>query len=162
MATQSFQRILELLEAHGVEYIVVGGVAAVLRGAPVTTFDIDALVNTDQQNAERLLAALHALNARYREHVGKMRPTIEDIIAGGHLLLMTDSGPLDVLGHLMDGKRYEDMTQRSSRLSIGDLTIQVLELDALLQEKQALGRPKDRAIAELLQELLERERPDEK
>ena len=63
MATQSFQRILEQFEAHHVEYIVVGGVAAVLRGAPVTTFDIDALVKTDRANAERLLTALQALDA---------------------------------------------------------------------------------------------------
>lgn len=161
MATQSFHRILELLEAHGVEYIVVGGVAAVLRGAPVTTFDIDTLVKTDRTNAKRLLAALQALDARYREHPGKLKPSIEDILAGGHLLLMTDSGPLDVLGHIMDGRRYEDMTDRASTLSVGKLAIQVLGLKALLDEKQALGRPKDRAVAELLAELLERERADE-
>lgn len=161
MATQSFQRILELLEAHGVEYIVVGGVAAVLRGAPVTTFDIDTLVKTDRANAERLLSALQALDARYREHPGKIKPSIEDILAGGHLLLMTDSGPLDVLGHLTDGKRYEDMTDRASTLSVGELDVHVLGLKALLDEKRALGRPKDRAVAELLAELLERERSGE-
>jgi hypothetical protein len=161
MATQSFKRILELFEAHGVEYIVVGGVAAVLRGAPVTTFDIDTLVKTDQANAQRLLAALQALNARYREHPNKLKPTVEDILAGGHHLLMTDSGPLDVLGHVMHGKRYDDMTQKSSMLSVGELTIPVLGLRALMDEKQALGRPKDKAIAEMLAELLAREPPDD-
>ena len=160
MATQSFQRILELLEAHGVEYIVVGGVAAVLRGAPVTTFDIDTLVKTDRANAERLLAALQALEARYREHSEGLEPSIQDILAGGHLLLMTDSGPLDVLGHIMGGKRYEDMTEQASMLSVGGLAVRVLGLKALLDEKRALGRPKDRAVAEMLSELLERERPD--
>ena len=123
-------------------------------------FSIDTLVNTDQKNAERLLAALNALNARFREHAGKLKPSAEDILAGGHLLLITDAGPLDVLGHLVDGKRYEDMTRRSSRIPVGDLTIQVLGLEALLDEKRALGRPKDRAVAELLEALLERERLD--
>jgi hypothetical protein len=61
MATQSFLRILHLLERHGVEYVVVGGVAAVLQGAPVTTFDIDALIKVDAANADRLLAALGPL-----------------------------------------------------------------------------------------------------
>ncbi|MCC6170854.1 MAG: hypothetical protein IT481_02375 [Gammaproteobacteria bacterium] len=56
MATQSFQRILELLERHRVEYVVVGGVAAVLRGAPVSTFDIDALIKVDAANAARLFS----------------------------------------------------------------------------------------------------------
>jgi hypothetical protein len=68
MATHSFRRIIELLEQHGVEYIIVGGVAAVLQGAPVTTFDIDALVKVDPANVERLAKALESLGARYREH----------------------------------------------------------------------------------------------
>ena len=43
MPSQSFRRILELLEQHGVAYVVVGGVAAVLQGAPVTTIDVGGL-----------------------------------------------------------------------------------------------------------------------
>jgi hypothetical protein len=125
MAAQSFQRILELLDAHDVEYIVVGGVAAVMRGAPVTTFDIDTLVRIDRANAVRLITALRALNARYREHPAKLEPSIEDVLAGGHLLLMTDAGPLDVLGHLLDGKRYEDMADRASTLIVGKLAVPV-------------------------------------
>ena len=43
MPSQSFRRILELLEQHDVAYVVVGGVAAVLQGAPVTTIDVGGL-----------------------------------------------------------------------------------------------------------------------
>lgn len=154
MASQSFRRILELLDEHGVEHIVVGGVAAVLRGAPVTTFDIDTLVKVDRANAERLLAALHALDARYREHSEVIRPTLEDVLRGGHLLLMTNSGPLDVLGHLTRGKRYEDVADKAPALLVGDLSVRVLDLETLIEEKHALGRPKDRAVAELLDTVL--------
>ena len=90
MATQSFLRILQLLESHGVEYVVVGGVAAVLQGAPVTTFDLDTLIKVDAANADRLLAALEVLEARYREH-SALRPTRDDLLGGGHLLLLTNS-----------------------------------------------------------------------
>jgi hypothetical protein len=92
-ALQSSSRIRSrlLFDRHGVEYVVVGGVAAVLQGAPVTTFDIDALVKIDAANADRLLRVLEALEARYREH-GTLRPTREDLLAGGYLLLMTNSG----------------------------------------------------------------------
>ena len=61
----------------------------------------------------------------------------------------------------MDGKRYEDMTDSASTMQVGGLAVHVLELKALLDEKRALGRPKDRAVAELLAELLERERSAE-
>jgi len=50
----SFREILELLNEYEVEYIVVGGVAAVIQGAPITTFDLDALVRIRDDNADRL------------------------------------------------------------------------------------------------------------
>ena len=161
MAAQSFRRILELLESHGVEFIVVGGVAAVLRGAPVTTFDIDTLVKVDRANAERLVAALQALDARYRKHDRRIEPTLDDVLAGGHLLLVTNCGPLDVLGHIAEGKRYEDVEDQAPTLLVGELAVRVLGLEALIEEKRALGRPKDRAVAELLTAVLKRSSADE-
>jgi hypothetical protein len=155
MATQSFLRILQLLESHGVEYVVVGGVAAVLQGAPVTTFDIDALVKVDAANADRLLAALEVLDARYREHAA-LRPTRDELLAGGHLLLMTNSGPLDVLGFIGKGKRYEDFAGAVSIIAVGDLPVRVLGIEALIEEKKALGRDKDLAVVRLLEAVLRR------
>ena len=150
MATQSFLQILTLLDRHGVDYVVVGGVAAVLRGAPVTTFDIDALVKIDAGNADRLLAALDALEARYREHTA-LRPTREEVLAGGHLLLITNSGPLDVLGFIGGGKRYEDVVDATSSIAVGELAVPVLGIEALIEEKKALGREKDLAVVRLLE-----------
>jgi hypothetical protein len=157
MATQSFRRILELLEQHGVEYVVVGGVAAVLQGAPVTTFDIDTLIKVDPANVDRLAKALAELDARYREH-RDLRPTREDLAAGGHLLLITDSGPLDVLGFIGGGKRYEDVASSAVRLPVGELSLRVLPLEDLIAEKKALGRDKDLAVVGLLEAVLSRRR----
>ena len=84
-----------------------------------------------------------------------------EVLAGGHLLLMTNCGPLDVLGHLTGGKRYEDLAGSAPTMTVGDLAVRVLGVEALLEEKRTLGRPKDRAVAEMLAELLERESPDE-
>jgi hypothetical protein len=157
MATQSFRRILEILERHGVEYVVVGGVAAVLQGAPVTTFDVDALIKVDRTNVERLAKALAALDARYREH-GALRPTQEDLAAGGHFLLMTSGGPLDVLGFIGGGKRYEDVAEIATRMSVGDLSIRVLPLETLIEEKRLLRRDKDLSVIRLLEGVLSRRR----
>jgi hypothetical protein len=155
MSTLSFRRILELLEEHQVEYVVVGGVAAVLQGAPVTTFDLDALIKVDPENVEKVARALSALNARYREH-RDLRPTRADLAAGGHLLLMTDSGPFDVLGFIGGGTRFEEVSAGAIRLSVGDLTIKVLPLAALIAEKKTLGREKDLAVVRLLEAVLAR------
>jgi hypothetical protein len=151
--TPSFREILEVLNKLEVEYIVVGGVAAVIRGAPITTFDLDTLVRVDHPNAERLLKALVELEARFREHRKIVKPTKEDILAGGHMLLMTRAGPLDVLGFIGDGRRYEDLLSASSEVAMTVGTLRVLDLEELIRQKKALGRPKDRAVVELLEEV---------
>jgi hypothetical protein len=156
MSSHSFHRILELLERHDVAYVVVGGVAAVLQGAPVTTFDIDTLVKVDAENADRLIAALAALEARFREHDKSIQPTREDILAGGHLLLMTNSGPLDVLGFIGQAKRYEDVADAVETIDVGGLPVRVLSIEALIEDKKALGRDKDQAGLRLLEAVLRR------
>lgn len=154
--TPSFREILEVLNKCRVEYIVVGGVAAVIRGAPITTFDLDTLVRVNPANAERLLQALSELEARYREHQAVLVPTRKDLLAGGHMLLMTRAGPLDVLGFIGDGRRYEDLLSSSSEVALTVGSVRVLDLAELVRQKKALGRPKDRAIVELLEAVLDR------
>ena len=150
----SFREILELLNKHEVEYIVVGGVAAVIQGAPVTTFDLDTLVRIRKDNAERLSLALNELDARFREHRDIVRPTEEDILAGGHLLLLTRAGPLDLLGFVGGKNRYEDLLPHSTEVPMAEGTIRVLNLDELIRQKRESDRPKDRAMLELLEEAL--------
>jgi hypothetical protein len=152
--TPSFRAILEVLNKHQVEHIVVGGVAAVIHGAPITTFDLDTLVRLDQENAARLLKALSELEARYREQEMLLKPTQDDIMAGGHMLLMTRAGPLDVLGFIGDGQRYEDLQSSSSEVGMNFGMLRVLNLEELIRQKKALGRSKDRAVADLLEEVL--------
>ncbi len=156
----SFREILELLNSHEVEYIVVGGVAAVIQGAPVTTFDLDTLVRVNDDNAERLSRALEDLDARYREHQSTIRPTKEDILAGGHLLLLTRAGPLDVLGFIGEKDRYEDLIDKSSEVEMTVGTFRVLDLEELVRQKKASDRAKDRAMLELLEEVLRLRKTD--
>jgi len=157
MATQSFRRIIELLEQHGVEYVVVGGVAAVLQGAPVTTFDLDALFKVDPQNIDRLLIVLADLGARFRERPD-LQPTQKDLAAGKHVLLATDSGPFDLLGVIGSGKRYEDVAGSATPMSIGDRTIKVLSIESLIEDKKAMGRNKDLVAIGMLEALVNRRR----
>jgi hypothetical protein len=140
--TPSFREILEVLNQHEVEYIVVGGVAAVIHGAPITTFDLDVLVRVEADNAERLLDALTNLETRYREHQTSLKPTRQDILAGGHMLLMTRAGPLDVLGFIGDGQRFEDLVSASSEIGMTVGRLRVLDLAELIRQKKILGRPK--------------------
>ncbi|QOC23115.1 hypothetical protein IC757_02850 [Wenzhouxiangella sp. AB-CW3] len=149
--TPSFREILETLNQHEVEYIVVGGVAAVIHGAPTTTFDLDTLVRLEKTNAERLIRALSNLEARFREHHKPIYPTVEHILAGGHLLLITRAGPLDILGFIGENQCYEDLVDTSTELQMSVGSLRVLDLDELIAEKKRMGRSRDHAAVELLE-----------
>lgn len=69
-AAPDFLEVLRLLLRHEVDFILVGGVAAILEGAPVSTFDVDIVFQTTDDNQRRLLAALKDLEARYLDPAG--------------------------------------------------------------------------------------------
>ena len=68
--------LIRALADHGVEYVVVDGVAAILEGAPVATLDLDIVYPAEEDNLERLEAMLTEHEARYRDPAGRdIRPT---------------------------------------------------------------------------------------
>src|SRR5208337_4293546 len=90
--------ILKTLRPHGVDFIIVGGVCAVLHGAPLATFDLDVVHSREPDNLARLMAALDELDAPYRIHGRHHRkPGASPLASAGHQLLMTRFGPLDLL-----------------------------------------------------------------
>lgn len=74
MADPRLVEILRILDAQGVEFIVVGGMAAVIGGAPIVTRDVDVLVARSSANTPRVLAALSELDAIFRDDERRLRP----------------------------------------------------------------------------------------
>lgn len=98
----------------------------------------------------RLLDALAELDARYLD--GRdLQPAPADVAAGGHMLLLTHCGPLDVLGFIAGRKRLEDVQAQTDTALIGELAVRVLSLEALMEDKRLLNRDKDRAVIALLE-----------
>ena len=92
--------LLARLAASGTDFVLVGALAAVAQGAPLTTFDVDVVHRRGADNVDRLLDFLASIDARYRGRPpGQVsRPTREALLGAGHQLLTTNLGPLDVLG----------------------------------------------------------------
>jgi hypothetical protein len=150
-----FKDALEVFARHDVELIVVGGVAAVISGAPIATFDLDVVHARNAANLDRLQAALNELEARYRDPAGRvLRPATQDLAGTGHDLLLTRCGPVDVLGAIGHGLSYEDLLSDAVAVDLGGLTVHVLGLAALIRTKEDTGRDKDRAVLELLRQAL--------
>lgn len=80
-----------LLDAH-IEFVVIGGLAGVLHGAPVTTADIDIVHNKSEQNVDRLLSVLATIHARMRADPRNIAPARTHLQGNGHVLLETDFG----------------------------------------------------------------------
>lgn len=155
-------RIIECLAKHGVEYLVVGGVAAQLHGAVRQTSDFDSLPSTSRENLDRLAVAMRELNAYLRvdgltDDEARALPTRLEAESLGRMDISTwrtDAGDLDVLTAIptRDGGRalYEELVARADLVQVGGIVVQVAALDDIIASKEWADRPKDReALSEL-------------
>ena len=139
--TSDFLEILRTLSEYKVDFIVVGGVCAVLHGAPMTTFDLDVVHSRSADNLERLLSALHTLDAYYRDRPGqRLQPKLSHLASPGHQLFLTRFGPLDILGTIGNRLSYSDLITGTVQLQLDDLELRMLTLESLIDTKRAAGR----------------------
>ena len=151
-----FFSILETLSRHDVSYIIVGGVCAVLLGAPVTTFDLDIVPSLEEENRTRLLDAIKELEGHYREQLPrKLQPTLESLGTTGHHLLLTKYGPLDVLGAIGTGSNYTTLQDHVERIQLENgVQLKILDLQTLIAEKEKTRRDKDIGMLNILKAML--------
>ena len=140
--------ILRELTAAGVEFVVVGGTAAVLQGAPIFTEDLDIVHRRTPENVERLLAWLLARGAYHRYDLARRRlpPTREQLLGKGQLDFETTLGKLDTLCELGLDEGYDEILDDTVVLG----GIRVLGLERLIAVKARANRPKDRAMLPVL------------
>jgi hypothetical protein len=148
--------LLRRLEASKSEFIVVGGLAAVLNGAPVQTYDVDLVYSRHPENIERLLRVLESLDAVFRiQPERRLKPTLSHLAGSGHLNLLTVYGPLDLLSTIDPNLTYEDLLSWSSKKKIAQETqIDVLDLEMLIKLKEHLAGEKDLAVLPILRQTL--------
>ncbi len=148
--------LLKQLTGAGVEFIVVGGAAAVLHGAPITTEDLDIVHRRSPENVARLKTLLDRLDAYVRELANRRLPPQESTLLGeGHVLLSTRLGPLDCLGTLIDGRGFEELVSHSESIKDEGAEFLVVDLPTLIELKTKTGRAKDRLMLPVLVALAE-------
>jgi predicted nucleotidyltransferase len=150
-----FFKILQTLAEHEVEFIIVGGICAVLHGAPVSTFDLDIVHSRAPENIQHLISALRRMDTCYRGR-GEQRlvPDSHHLASTGHHLLMTTYGPLDVLGTIGSGHDYEGLFGHSEDIIVDDLQLRLLDLENLIKIKEETARAKDQAVLSILRQTL--------
>lgn len=138
--------LVGVLNAHGVDYVVIGGIAAIRHGSRRSTRDLDIVPAPSAQNYRRLARALKALDAHVRgvdAHLLGIDPTDPDVLArGADLGLATDLGLLDVMQELV-GADYAALRSRAQLGRLGAETMPVAHVDDLIAMKLRAGRPID-------------------
>ena len=147
--------IIEGLIKAEVKFILVGGLAAVIQGAPVTTMDVDIVYSQSSENISKLFAFLKSIDASYRRPDNKnIAPKEEDFSGMGHALFTTRIGPLDVLAFIEERKTYEDLLDHTIEIEFRGHTIQVLDIKMLIELKRQSKDPKDKQRLPVLEETL--------
>jgi predicted nucleotidyltransferase len=138
------ERILRALAEHGVDYVLIGGLAVQTHGHVRTTNDADLIPAPDPANLERLAAALRSLDARV------LNPGSAGIAIDARMLpratiwqFATRDGGIDVMHEVPDGDPFERLSERALRVRLGDVEVPVVSLDDLIRMKLARGRSID-------------------
>ena len=139
------RELISRLNAAGVEYVIIGGVAARLHGSPMATEDLDICCLMTEQNMARLLDAIGPLNPiwfdprriplpRDPSHLTKFR----------NMLLLTAAGRFDVLREVEPIGEFPAVFAESEIFEVDGIPVRVLSIDALMRVKSLTGRPKDK------------------
>lgn len=145
-------RILRALVAAGVDFVVIGGIAAVLHGSARITQDLDVCFSTTPANLDALGNALTKLDAQLRGAADDVPfiPDARTLRQVETLTLRTKAGDFDLLARPAGAPGFNTLRNRADRYDVGGSTVPVARIEDLVAMKRAAGRPKDLAdIAEL-------------
>ena len=157
------EAILAVLHRHEVDFILIGGFAAVAQGSPFPTTDVDITPALEPANFARLSAALTELDARVRaegQEPQVFRHSAESLAAVAIWNLTTTYGDLDISLTPSGTTGYEDVRRDAVELEIRGTKVMVASLADIVRSKGAAGRDKDRRALPVLRELLARQTRD--
>jgi hypothetical protein len=157
------QELLRVLAAHGVDFVVIGGIAVQAHGYIRFTKDLDVIVEPTSLNFSRLSEALGELEAELRGPGALKLTDPHQLRRAPRIPVMTTAGPLDVVNveHVAGGPRSYDALRRAALvIDLGGLEVPVAGLSDLIRMKRAAGREHDLADIEALTRRPD-DRPDE-
>jgi hypothetical protein len=142
------------LTRHRVDFIVIGGIAAIAHGSRRMTEDLDIIIDRRVANCRRLIAALVELEAKYRPSSGrwtKLSPKADPKwLAKENLLFETRAGGIDVMNRLDGLPTWKEARPRALGAEAFGHTVLIVDKDRLIRSKLVAGRDKDLSdVAEL-------------
>ncbi len=159
------ERIFRALAAHEVSFILIGALAARLQGFPRLTADADITPRGDEENLERLAAALRELKARvFTEGIPEgleFDCSAATLSRAKMWSLVTGAGRVDVVFRPLGTTGYEDLKEGAVGFELYGDRFEVASLEDIIRTKEASDRPQDRQDVAVLREMLRREREED-
>jgi hypothetical protein len=135
-------RIFAALEAHGVDYVAVGGIALIAHGVVRATIDVDIIPAPDEGNLGRLAAAIRKLGGTpWREPQTEVTPPL--LARDANMRFHTTAGQLDVLGAGAYRRMYPELRARAVRAQVDGVELRVVSRNDLIRLKAGTGRDRD-------------------
>lgn len=151
-AQSPLEPVVEIFDRHGVEYIVIGGMAAVLAGALRPTYDVDLCYRRTRENLVRLAAALKEMTPTLRGAPPDLPFTADErtLASGSNFTFDTSHGSLDLLGWVEPLGDFDAVSRFAHLVPFGDRRLHALTVEGLIRIKEHIRRDKDlAALAEL-------------
>jgi hypothetical protein len=142
--------LLTPLVRHGVDFVLIGGMAGISHGSSYPSYDLDVVYARDRNNVARLGDALREIGVRLRGAPADLpflldAKTIEN---GSNFTFVTPHGDFDILGHADGMPDYDELKAAAPVREILGLEVRVAAIDHLIAMKRAANRPKDQLMVE--------------
>ncbi len=151
---QNLSELTGKLIVGQVEFVLVGGFAAVAHGVTLVTRDVDICCRFSETNLMRIQKALAGLHPVHRSRTDLALALTPEQCAGlRNLYLKTDLGIIDCLGEILGVGGFDEVTRKSVELELPAGICRVLDIDALICAKEAMNRDHDRITVKHLKEI---------
>lgn len=153
-------QLIEVLDRHAVDFIVIGGIAGIIHGSAYPTYDFDVLYARDAKNLDRMASALSELGVTLRGAPADLpfQGDARTLAAGCNFTFESDHGRFDILGEAAGMRDYDAIRADAKRDEAYGMPIRVASIDDLIRMKRAAGRAKDKLMAEELIAIAEDQR----
>jgi hypothetical protein len=156
---QNLSELMHRLVEARVEFVLVGGFAAVAHGATLVTRDVDICCRFAEQNLMRIQRALQDLHPVHRSRPDlPLALSSEQCSRLKNLYLSTDLGNLDCLSQVLGVGDFETVLSRSIAVQLPFGSCRILKLEALICAKEAMGRDHDHITVRQLKEIKRRQK----
>jgi len=157
---QDFSQLLQRLTDGGLEFVIVGGYAALTHGSTIVTRDLDICAMLTSENVEKLRAVLADWHPKHR--MTPQQLSFLDHPAPGtplqNLYLQTDAGVIDILSSILGVGDFGRLKSHAEELEVGGRKYAIISLDDLIVAKEAIGREKDLLAAKELRAIAAKRR----